>query len=166
MKRGEAVLLVALGLLAAVAIVRAALHRPAEHDGDIPYYSTADAATAERATDLVRREGCRACHSLWTLRDVMQAVPAPILDGMGSLHDEAWLYGYLSAPDPQAVLHSRLKPEYRMPSYARLPEEERRLLARYLASLRVKDWYLGETRSNEQEKLTGVAPAAGATEGR
>jgi len=85
-------------------------------------------------------------------------VPSPMLDGMGSLRDEAWLYAYLSAPDPQSILPSRLKKEYRMPSYAGLPEAERRTLAAYLASLRVRDWYLAETRRMEQEKLTGVSP--------
>jgi sulfur-oxidizing protein SoxX len=158
-KRGEAAVLAALVLLAGVALVRAALHHPAEHETDIPFYSTADAPTAQAAGDLIRREGCRSCHSLWTLRDMMQAVPAPMLDGMGALRDEAWLYAYFSSPDPQSVLRSRLKREYRMPSYARLPEPERRLLARYLASLQVKDWYLAETRRLEQEKLTGAAPA-------
>jgi sulfur-oxidizing protein SoxX len=42
-----------------------------------------------------------------------------------------------------------------MPSYAHLSENERRLLARYMASLRVQDWYLEETRKAEHEKLTG-----------
>ena len=42
-----------------------------------------------------------------------------------------------------------------MPSYAQLPESERRLLASYMASLKVKDWYLEETRKAEFEKLTG-----------
>jgi sulfur-oxidizing protein SoxX len=85
----------------------------------------------------------------------MEFVPAPILDGMGSLHDEAWFFQYFSAPDPQKILPSRLKPEYRMPSYAQLPEHDRRLLAQYMASLKVQDWYLQETRKAEYEKLTG-----------
>ena len=42
-----------------------------------------------------------------------------------------------------------------MPSYAQLPEKERRLLAAYMASLKVQDWYLQETRKAEYEKLTG-----------
>jgi len=138
--------------------MRSALTPEPEHSRDIPYYSTAAPALAAQASDLMRREGCRHCHSLWTLRDMMQAVPSPMLDGMGSLRDESWLFDYLSASDPQSILPSRLKKEYRMPSYAGLPEAERRTLAAYLASLRVRDWYLAETRRMEQEKLTGVSP--------
>ena len=43
-----------------------------------------------------------------------------------------------------------------MPSYATLPEGERHLLAQYLASLKVKDWYFDQTKKAEYEKLTGV----------
>ena len=85
----------------------------------------------------------------------MQAVPAPSLDGIGSLRDEAWFYRYLSAPSPQDILPSRLKAKYQMPSYADLPESERKILAAYLASLKVEDWYLEEVRKAEYEKLTG-----------
>jgi hypothetical protein len=122
---------------------------------EIPFYSTASAALAREAMDVYRQNNCKDCHSLWTVRDMMQNVPAPILDGIGSLHDEAWFYKYFSAPDPQAILPSRLKREYRMPSLAQLPEHDRRLLAGYMASLKVKDWYLEETRKAEYEKLTG-----------
>jgi hypothetical protein len=52
-------------------------------------------------------------------------------------------------------LQSRLLPEYRMPSLAALPEEQRRAIAKYMASLKVKDWYLENTRAAEYEKLTG-----------
>lgn len=44
---------------------------------------------------------------------------------------------------------------YRMPSYAHLSEQERQTLAAYVASLKVQDWYLEETRKAEYEKLTG-----------
>ena len=79
----------------------------------------------------------------------------PPLDGIGSLRDEAWFYDYFSAENPQSILPSRLKKEFQMPSYANLKEVERRLLASYLASLKVKDWYLEETKKMEYEKLTG-----------
>src|SRR5450756_1461575 len=72
------------------------------------------------------------------------------------LRTETWLYEYLSSPNPQVVLPSRLKKEYQMPSYATLPEGERHLLAQYLASLKVKDWYFDQTKKAEYEKLTGV----------
>jgi hypothetical protein len=49
-----------------------------------------------------------------------------------------------------------LKKEYQMPSYAALPETDRKLLAQYLSSLKVKDWYLDQTKKAEYEKLTGV----------
>lgn len=82
-------------------------------------------------------------------------VPAPVLDGIGSLRDEQWFYAYFSAENPQAILSTRLKKMYQMPSYAHLPEDERKILASYMASLKVQDWYLEETKKAEFEKLTG-----------
>ncbi len=155
MRRGERMVLGALALLVVAGVVRALVSTPQPRDQEIPFYSTAPEAVARPAMDLYRANGCKSCHTLWTLRDLTQAVPAPMLDGIGSLRDEQWLYDYLSAPDPQRVLPSRLKPRYRMPSYRELPEADRHLLASYLASLKVKDWYLDETRRLERQKLTG-----------
>lgn len=155
MKKGERIVLAAIGLLVAAGVIRAIWQKPASRDREIPFYSTAPGDLASAATDLVRQYNCRQCHSLWTMRDPLQAVPAPMLDGIGSLRTEAWLFDYLSAANPQSILPSRLKPEYRMPSYAGLSDAQRRTLARYLASLRVKDWYLEQTRRLEHDKLTG-----------
>lgn len=155
MKKGELAVLGAVGLLVVVGVGRVALQHPEPQDREIPYYSTASPALASRAGDLMRAQNCRQCHSLWTSRDPTQSVPAPMLDGMGALRSEAWLFDYLSAPDPQAILPSRLKREYRHPSLAALPEADRRTLAQYLASLQVKDWYLDQTRRLEHDKLTG-----------
>jgi sulfur-oxidizing protein SoxX len=124
-------------------------------DREIPFYSTASAELRQAAGDIYRRENCKSCHTLWTVRDIMQSVPAPALDGIGSLHDEQWFFDYFSADDPQQILPSRLKAEYQMPSYAHLPENERRVLAAYMASLKVQDWYLEETRKARCRKLTG-----------
>jgi mono/diheme cytochrome c family protein len=121
----------------------------------IPFYSTASKELEEAWAVIAHEQNCKSCHSLWTLRDMTQSVPAPALDGIGSLRDEAWFYQYFSAKNPQEILPSRLKREYRMPSFADLPEQERRTLASYMASLKVKDWYLEETRKAEYEKLTG-----------
>jgi hypothetical protein len=154
-KKGELAVLGAVGLLVAAGVLRAVVQRPQAQDREIPYYSTASPQLAERAADVLRAQGCRQCHSLWTTRDPLQAVPAPMLDGMGALRSETWLYDYLSTGDPQAILPSRLKREYRHPSYAALPEADRRTLAQYLASLQVKDWYLDQTRRLEHDKLTG-----------
>ena len=85
----------------------------------------------------------------------MASVPAPALDGIGAIRSEEWLYDYLSAENPQNILPTRLSSTYKMPSFAHLPEEDRRTLAAYLASLQVEDWYLEETRKAEYEKLTG-----------
>jgi len=128
-----------------------------EQDTTIPFYTTASADLIRNGSDLYKRYRCRSCHSLWTMQDFLQSVPAPAMDGIGSLRDEQWLYDYLSAPNPQAIVPSRLKAEYQMPSYAGLPESERRTLAAYLASLKVKDWYLEETRIAHCQKLTGEA---------
>jgi sulfur-oxidizing protein SoxX len=157
MRRGEKMILGLMGIIILALMARNfwTIETEKEPDKGVPYYSTASAELARDAMDVYRNNGCKGCHSLWTVRNMMESVPAPILDGMGSLHDEAWFYQYFSAPDPQAIVPSRLKQEYRMPSYAKLPEKDRRLLAAYMASLKVQDWYLQETRKAEYEKLTG-----------
>ena len=156
MKRGEKAVLALIGVVLVAGVVRSQLHVEGKHDRDIPFYSTATPDVARKAMDIYRSNGCKSCHTLWTLRDMLQSVPAPMLDGIGSLRTETWLYEYLSSPNPQAVLPSRLKKEYQMPSYASLPEDDRHLLAQYLASLKVKDWYLDQTKQAEYEKLTGM----------
>jgi sulfur-oxidizing protein SoxX len=156
MKRGEGAVLALIGLAVVAGVVHSLLHAEEKHDRDIPFYSTATHEEASAAMDIYRSNGCKSCHSLWTLQDAMQFVPAPMLDGIGSLRSESWLYAYLSSPDPQAILPSRLKKEYQMPSYAALPESQRQLLAKYMSSLKVKDWYLEQTKKAEYEKLTGL----------
>jgi len=121
----------------------------------LPYYSTADPALERAGSDLYRNLQCRNCHTIWSVKSVYQSVPAPSLDGIGSLRSEAWLYRYFSAENPQDILPTRLKTKYKMPSFAGLSEEERQTLAAYFSSLRVRDWYLDETITAEQKKLTG-----------
>lgn len=153
MKRGEKVILAGIVVLVVgVGAFNVATRKP---DRGIPYHTTASKELQVAATEIYRHNSCKDCHSLWTERDMLQSVPAPKLDGIGSLHSEEWFYDYFSAPDPQKIIPSRLKKKYRMPSFAHLPEEERRTLARYMASLKVEDWYLEETRKSEYEKLTG-----------
>jgi len=124
-------------------------------DPGIPYYSTADDALRDSAARLMRNLNCRDCHSLWALKDMTQRVPAPSLDGMGSFRDETWLYNYFSAENPQSILPTRLKEQYRMPSYAHIADSDRKILAAYIASLKVQDWYKEETNKARYEKLTG-----------
>jgi len=140
----------------AVAIVQSIIN-PQKQSGDkgLPFYSTADKQLERAGSDMYRSLQCRNCHVIWSVKSVYQSVPAPSLDGIGSLRSEAWLYRYFSAENPQSILPSRLKKKYQMPSYAGLPETERRLLAEYFASLRVRDWYLDDAISAEQKKLTG-----------
>jgi len=157
MRKGEKTILI-ITVVVVVGLMAWNYHLQSErtaNDSSIPFYSTASAELSQQAGELVRRHECRSCHTLWTLRDMLRAVPAPALDGIGSLRDQEWLYAYLSAHNPQEILPSRLKREFQMPSYAALPEHERRTLAEYLASLKVKDWYLDETRRAECTKLTG-----------
>lgn len=159
MKKGEKAIIGGLLVLVigsmAYNLIRGSGEANDEGAREIPYYSDAPMDVQRTASQLMKELNCRQCHSIWTMRDPLQSVPAPALDGLGSLHDESWFFNYLSAPNPQAVIPTRLKKEYQMPSYASLPEEQRRLIARYLASLKVKDWYLEETRKREFEKLTG-----------
>jgi len=157
MRRGEKSILIITAVVV-IGMMAWNFYRQRERtaqDSSIPFYSTAPAELSQQAGELIRQYECRNCHTLWTLRDMMRAVPAPALDGIGSLRDQDWLYAYLSAENPQAILPSRLKKEYQMPSYAGFPEQERRVLAEYLASLKVQDWYLEETRMAECSKLTG-----------
>jgi len=157
MKQGEKIIFVVIAIVVVGFMVRNLWHlnTSKEVDKGIPYYSTASATLERAAMDIYRQQNCKSCHSLWTVRDLMKSVPAPILDGMGSLRSEDWFYQYFSAINPQAILQSRLKKEYQMPSYAQLPDNDRRLLARYMSSLKVQDWYLEETRKAEHEILTG-----------
>jgi L-cysteine S-thiosulfotransferase len=127
-----------------------------EPDPGIPFYTTMSRDMQIQAEAVVKRNDCTECHSLWLVRNWIQSVPAPALDGIGSLRSEEWFYDYLSSRDPQSILPSRLKAEYRMPSYSHLPDEERRLLAAYLASLKVEDWYLEDVKRAEYEVLTGL----------
>jgi len=157
MKRGEKVILAIIAVSVLIMAGRGLMSSGTGEGPDkgIPFYSTASADLSHDAMVIYQQNDCKNCHSLWTVRDLSQNVPAPILDGIGSLHDEEWFYRYFSAPDPQAILPSRLKKIYHMPSFARLSEQERRVLSGYMASLKVKDWYLEETRKAEYEKLTG-----------
>ena len=157
MRRGEKGILVGIGLFVVLGAGWKALQLRDvdEKDYKIPFYSDADPKVAERAAYLIKKYDCKDCHSLWGTRNVMQSVPAPPLDGIGSLKTEEWFYTYLSAENPQEILPTRLKPEYRMPSFKDMPEEDRRVLAKYLASLKVEDWYLEEVKKKEREKLYG-----------
>ena len=157
MRRGEKGILIAIGVIV-VAFMGINVYRHGLEEGPdqgIPFYSDASQTIQDQGAVLYRRLKCRNCHTLWGVRNPMQSVPAPSLDGIGSLRDEAWLYNYLSAESPQDILPSRLKAEYQMPSYAFLPESERKILAAYLAGLKVEDWYLETVRKAAYEKLTG-----------
>lgn len=162
MKLGEKVVFGGVAGLIVVAVIWAALKggHVEKDDAAVPFFSTASMDVQRRGGELIRALNCRDCHALWTVRSALQAVPAPPLDGMGSLKSEEWLYRYFSAPRPQDILPSRLKAEYQMPSYAHLPEAERRLLAAYIASLKVEDWYLDEVKKLEREKLHGESSQA------
>lgn len=156
MKRGEKLVLALIALVVAVVATWNILNmKNQEPDKGIPFYSTASLDVQKHGFDIFRKYDCKSCHTLWTVRSLIENVPSPALDGIGSIRDEEWLYRYLSASNPQEILPSRLKREYQMPSFASMPEDKRRLLAGYLASLKVQDWYLEETRKAEYEKLTG-----------
>jgi len=124
-------------------------------DKGIPFYTTATHELQAEGGALYKRLECRNCHTLWGIRNPMQSVPAPSLDGIGSIRSKQWFADYLSAEDPQTILPSRLKAEYQMPSYAGLSDAERNTLVDYLVSLKVEDWYLEEARKAHFEKLTG-----------
>ncbi len=157
MRKGEKAILGGTALVVVTLMVVNALRQQDVSDEEkaLPFYTTASLELNRRAMAVYRKYECKSCHSLWTVKDMLRTVPAPALDGIGSLRSREWLGRYLSTEDPQAMLPSRLKTEFRMPSYAAMPEDERRLLVDYLASLKVKDWYLPELRRSECRKLTG-----------
>jgi cbb3-type cytochrome oxidase cytochrome c subunit len=156
MKTGERNLLLGMAIVVIALMVFNGLRRAGVSDHrELPFYTTADNALQQNGGMLYKRLNCKSCHSLWSVRDIMRTVPAPTLDGMGSLRQRDWLYEYFSAVNPQSIIPSRLKKEYQMPSYAHLPEVDRQLLADYISSLKVKDWYLEQTRAAECRKLTG-----------
>lgn len=157
MRKGEKGILIAIGVIVlAFALINA--YRKGQEEGEdrgIPFYTIASKELQVAGGGLYSNLNCHDCHALWGTRNPMQSVPSPSMDGIGSLKDEAWFYDYLSADDPQSILPSRLKPEYKMPSFAYLEEKDRRTLAAYLASLKVQDWYLDDVKKAEYEKLTG-----------
>ncbi len=155
MKKGEKYTYIFIAVLVIVMATYRGYHEITDPDPGIPFYTTAAPELKREAELIYKKYECSDCHALWMVRNMMQNVPAPALDGIGSLKTEDWFYKYLSAENPQSILPTRLKDEYKMPSYAHIPEEERRLLAAYLASLKVEDWFLEETRRMEYEKLTG-----------
>ena len=160
MRKGEK-LIVSLMIVSVVimVIVKVSVSKNDEGvDPGIPFYSTANAELTDKAAKLLHRHNCQECHSLWATRDLTVAVPAPALDGQGTFRSREWLFGYFSAENPQSILPTRLKLQYRHPSYADLPLEDRNVLADYMFSLKVEDWYRDETYSRRIEKLTGQKP--------
>jgi sulfur-oxidizing protein SoxX len=161
MKKGEKGIFVVMGVavLAAMIYKTISISENTEPDKGIPFYSTASPEVERQAGTLMRELNCRDCHkyngAFGGITSLVQNVPAPPLDGIGAIRTEDWFYKYFSAKNPQSILPSRLKTEFQMPSFASLSEKERHLLANYLASLKVKDWYLEETKKTEFERLTG-----------
>lgn len=159
MRKGEKGIFIVMAVIVGAAMVKRMVENDSvnmQRDREIPFYTTVSSTENEKALGLLRDNRCKDCHSLWGgAATMMQSVPAPRLDGIGSIRNEQWFYNYLSAKDPQSILPSRMKAEFRMPSYADLPDSERLEIAKYLASLKVKNWYLMQTRKAEYEKLTG-----------
>jgi len=157
MRKGEKIIvgamLVSVAILSIVKITKS--NKDEGEDPGIPYYSDASNEITKSAAKTMHLFDCRKCHSLWGTKAFTQSVPAPSLDGMGMFRSEEWLYAYFSAENPQEILPSRLKEEYRMPSLNSATDEERKDLAKYIASLKVEDWYLEETKKARYEKLTG-----------
>lgn len=156
MRKGEVGIFVVMGVvIIGVASFKGYQASKGGEDKGIPYYTTASEQLSKKARGLFSKYNCHDCHSLWTKRSIMQSVPAPALDGIGSLKTEKWFYEYFSAENPQDIVPTRLKKEFQMPSLAKAPKEDREVLAKYLASLKVEDWYLEETKKRAYEKLTG-----------
>ncbi len=155
MKSGERNIYIGIAVLVVVMMVYRGYQEVTDPDPGIPFYTTASTELQQAADKIYKENKCSNCHTLWMTRNMMANVPAPPLDGIGAIRSEEWFFEYLSAENPQDILPTRLSNTYKMPSYAHLPESDRRTLAAYLASLQVEDWFLEETRKMEYEKLTG-----------
>lgn len=157
MRTGEKLILGGMAILLAGLMVRnyIGFSETPDQEKSIPFYSTASKELTIAGDAIYKAQNCKKCHSLWTIKNLMATVPAPVLDGIGSLRSEEWLLAYFSSEDPQKILKGRLKEEWSMPSYAHLPQEDRETLAAYMASLKVEDWYLEDLKKLEYKKLTG-----------
>ncbi|MBL1432238.1 MAG: cytochrome c [Gammaproteobacteria bacterium] len=157
MRRGEKLILGGMAVLIVGLMVKnyIAFSSTPSHEKSIPFYSTASKELTIAGDAIYKAQNCKKCHSLWTIKNIMATVPAPMLDGIGSLRSEKWLLDYFSAGDPQKILKGRLKAEWSMPSYSHLPQQDRETLAAYMASLKVEDWYLEDLKKLEYKKLTG-----------
>ncbi|MDH3325226.1 MAG: cytochrome c [Gammaproteobacteria bacterium] len=157
MRKGEKGIFVVMAI-SIVVLIGVKIYQNSKNEGEdpgIPFYSTANKEVKDGAAKVMHFVECKKCHSIWGMKDFSQSVPAPSLDGMGMFRTEEWLYDYFSSENPQEMLTSRLKPEYRMPSLTHLTDDERKVLAKYIFSLKVEDWYLEETKQARYEKLTG-----------
>src|SRR5487761_1895151 len=129
MRRGEKGILIVMAVIVGGLMLKNLwfVMNGKDKDRGLPFYSTLTEVESKKAMRLISDNKCRDCHSLWGGEaSFMRDVPAPRLDGIGSIRDEAWFYRYLSAADPQSMLPSRLKKEFSMPSYAKLPDDERK----------------------------------------
>ena len=79
MKRGEKIVFGLIALVVVATITRniITLETQSKPDPGIPFYSTANAELAQAGALLYRNQQCRQCHSLWSVRNMMEAVPAP-----------------------------------------------------------------------------------------
>ncbi len=109
------------------------LSRGVEEDYN-PYYQEITEAS-EKGHQVYRKYECYKCHRIIG----MGHLPGPKLDGLASRRSREWLENYLTSPDPQKIIPSRFKKEFRMPSYASMPKKEREQLLDYLLSLKMKE---------------------------
>ncbi len=130
MRKGETVIWGVAALITAAAAFMGYVvyNAPSKH---MPTYQI-ESVAAQKGELLYRKYSCSACHKIWTLGGSKGGA----LDGIGSRRDEAWLTDYLSAANPQLILPSTQAVIYRMPSFARMEEEERTHLVAFLFSLR------------------------------
>ena len=91
-------------------------------------YWYAESPTANLGEAIYKRESCRDCHQVFG----NGSTSGPKLDGIGALRSESMLKAYLLDPVPGVGDRTyRVK----MPSYARLNQEDRDALVAYLLAL-------------------------------
>jgi mono/diheme cytochrome c family protein len=91
-------------------------------------YWYAESPTANLGEAIYKRESCRDCHQVFG----NGSTSGPKLDGIGALRSESMLKAYLL--DPVPGVGDRIY-RVKMPSYARLNQEDRDALVAYLLAL-------------------------------
>lgn len=138
LKKGEKIMLMVFGVFFAFAIITYIALETFRLKSDEPLWEQTThfdfSEEGKQGSHLYRVNRCNSCHRALRTGTSMGL----ILDGIGSRRSQEWLEAFLA--DPEAVYGSNTldhgKPPKEAAYVARLPEEDRRLIAVFLSELR------------------------------